>query len=76
MVLKNPRTRDAIIGAAAQVNAKVRQSAESFIQAEVAPLRERIEELEARVDQLERLLAGSAAPSGPTRRSEFDPDNV
>ena len=76
MVLKNPRTRDALMGAAAQVNAKVRQSAESFVQGEVAPLRERIEELEARVARLEQLLAGSAGKAGSPRRGDFDPNSI
>ena len=72
MVLRNPRTREALLGAASQVNAKVRQGAGSFVEGEVAPLRARIDELEERVARLERLLAAGE----PTRSQTFDRDSV
>jgi hypothetical protein len=76
MVLKNPRTRDALIGAAAQVNAKVRQSAEAFVQSEISPLHQRIEELEARVARLEQLVATLSGAPRSSRRGDFDPNSV
>jgi hypothetical protein len=59
--LNNPATRNALKEAAARVSSGVRQSAETFVEQEVAPLRARIAELERqlaamqqRLDRLER----------------------
>ena len=59
--LNNPATRNALKEAAARVGSGVRQSAETFVEQEVAPLRARIAELERqlaamqqRLDRLER----------------------
>jgi polyhydroxyalkanoate synthesis regulator phasin len=56
-MLNNRLAREAIVQAANQVNQGVRDSARQFVEREVAPLHERIQELEARVAKLERQLA-------------------
>ena len=77
MVMRNPRAREAIIGAAAgaasRVNTKVRESAEEFVAREVAPLRAQIAELEERIARLERLVGGDGTASRP---GHLDRDSV
>ncbi len=57
MVMNNRLAQQAIRQAATKVKSGVQQGAESFVEREVAPLRTRIDELEARVNELERRLA-------------------
>lgn len=82
MVLNNPRTREAIIGAAAQVNAKVRQGVEAFVEREIeratAPLRARIAELEERVALLEQGGGGDSRPEATAERRvrHLDRDSI
>lgn len=52
----NTRLTQQAIRQAARVGSGIRQSAESFVEQEVSPLRVRISQLEARVAELERLL--------------------
>ena len=56
-MLNNRLAREAIKQAATQVNQGVREGAKQFVEREVNPLRERIEELEGRVTRLERQVA-------------------
>jgi hypothetical protein len=56
-MLNNRLAREAIMQAANQVNQGVRDGARQFVEREVAPLHERIQELEGRVARLERQLA-------------------
>ena len=56
-MLNNRFAREALAQAANQVNQGVRDSARHFVEREVAPLQERIQELEGRVARLERQLA-------------------
>ncbi|MCA9880823.1 MAG: hypothetical protein KC442_23660 [Thermomicrobiales bacterium] len=56
-MLKNPLAREALKQAATQVNQGVKEGARQFVEREVNPLRERVEELEGRVARLERQLA-------------------
>ena len=56
-MLNNRFAREALKQAATQVNQGVRDSARQFVDREVTPLRERIDELEGRVARLERQLA-------------------
>ena len=56
-MLNNKFARDAIMQAANQVNQGVRDGARQLVAREVAPLQERIQELEGRVARLERQLA-------------------
>lgn len=53
----NSRLTQQAIRQAAKVGSGLRQSAETFVEQEVGPLRARISQLEARVAELERLLA-------------------
>ncbi len=56
-MLNNRFAREALKQAATQVNQGVRDSAKQFVENEVSPLRQRIDELEGRVARLERQLA-------------------
>jgi len=56
-MLNNRFAREALKQAATQVNQGVRDGAKQFVEREVTPLRDRIEELEGRVARLERQLA-------------------
>ena len=56
-MLNNRLAREAIKQAATQVNQGVRDGARQFVEREVNPLRDRIEELEGRIARLERQLA-------------------
>ncbi len=57
----NSRLTQQAIRQAAKVGTGIRQSAETFVEQEVAPLRTRLSQLEARVAELERLLAEQRA---------------
>src|SRR3990170_7691206 len=56
-VLNNRFAREALKQAATQVNQGVRDSARQFVEREVTPIRDRVDELEGRVARLERQLA-------------------
>ena len=56
-MLKNPMAREALKQAASQVNHGVKEGARQFVEREVNPLRERIDELETKVARLERQVA-------------------
>ena len=56
-MLKNPMAREALKQAASQVNPGVKEGARQFVEREVNPLRERIDELETKVARLERQVA-------------------
>lgn len=56
-MLNNKFAREALKQAATQVNQGVRDGAKQFVEREVTPLRERVEELEGRIARLERQLA-------------------
>jgi hypothetical protein len=56
-MLNNRFAREALKQAATQVNQGVRDGARQFIEREVTPLRDRVDELEGRVARLERQLA-------------------
>lgn len=56
-MLNNRFAREAIKQAATQVNQGVRDGARQFIEREITPLRDRVDELEGRVARLERQLA-------------------
>lgn len=56
-MLNNRFAREALKQAATQVNQGVRDGAKQFVENEVGPLRQRIDELEGRVARLERQLA-------------------
>jgi polyhydroxyalkanoate synthesis regulator phasin len=56
-MLNNRFAREAIKQAATQVNQGVRDGARQFIEREVTPLRDRVDELEGRVARLERQIA-------------------
>lgn len=56
-VLNNRFAREALKQAATQVNQGVREGARALVEREVAPMRERIDELEGRVARLERQVA-------------------
>src|SRR5829696_7324740 len=56
-MLNNRFAREAIKQAATQVNQGVRDGARQFIEREVTPLRDRVDELEGRLARLERQLA-------------------
>jgi polyhydroxyalkanoate synthesis regulator phasin len=56
LVLNNRFAREALKQAATQVNQGVRDGAKHFVESEVSPLRDRIDELEGRVARLERQL--------------------
>lgn len=56
-MLKNPLAREALKQAASQVNQGVKEGARQFVEREVNPLRERVDELETKVARLERQLA-------------------
>jgi hypothetical protein len=49
--------REALKQAASQVNQGVKEGARQFVEREVNPLRERIDELETKVARLERQVA-------------------
>jgi hypothetical protein len=57
MVLNNRFAREALKQAATQVNQGVREGARALVEREVAPMVERIDELEGRVARLERQVA-------------------
>jgi polyhydroxyalkanoate synthesis regulator phasin len=56
-VLNNRFAREALKQAATQVNQGVREGARQFVEREITPLRDRIDELEGRVARLERQVA-------------------
>jgi polyhydroxyalkanoate synthesis regulator phasin len=56
-MLNNRFAREALKQAATQVNQGVRDGARQFVEREVTPLRDRIDELEGRVARLERQVA-------------------
>ena len=56
-MLNNRFAREALKQAATQVNQGVRDGARQFVEREVTPLRDRIEELEGRVARLECQMA-------------------
>ncbi len=56
-MLNNRFAREAIKQAATQVNQGVRDGARQFVEREVTPLRNRIDELEGRVARLERQMS-------------------
>lgn len=56
-MLNNRFAREALKQAATQVNQGVREGAKQFVEREVTPLRDRIEELEGRIARLERQIA-------------------
>ncbi len=56
-MLNNRLAREALKQAATQVNQGVRDGAKQFVEKEVSPLRDRIEELEGRIARLERQIA-------------------
>jgi len=56
-MLKNPRAREVLKQAATQVNQGVKEGARQFVEREVNPLRERVDELEGKVARLERQVA-------------------
>lgn len=56
-MMNNRFAREALKQAATQVNQGVRDGARQFVEREVSPLREQLDELEARVARLERQLA-------------------
>lgn len=56
-MLKNPMAREALKQAASQVNQGVKEGARQFVEREVNPLRERIDELETKGARLERQVA-------------------
>jgi phage shock protein A len=66
-VLKNPLAREALKQAATQVNQGVKEGARQFVEREVNPLRERIDELESKVARLERQVAELVRERGQTR---------
>lgn len=57
MVLNNRFAREALKQAATQVNQGVREGARQLVDREIAPLRDRVDELEGRVARLERQIA-------------------
>jgi hypothetical protein len=56
-MLNNRFAREALKQAATQVNQGVRDGARQFVEREITPLRDRIDELEGRVARLERQIA-------------------
>ncbi|MFN8660633.1 MAG: hypothetical protein U0075_02005 [Thermomicrobiales bacterium] len=56
-MLKNPMAREMLKQAATQVNQGVKEGARQFVEREVNPMRERIDELESKVARLERQVA-------------------
>jgi phage shock protein A len=56
-MLNNRLAREALKQAATQVNQGVRDGAKHFVEKEVSPLRDRLEELEGRIARLERQIA-------------------
>ena len=56
-MLNNRFAREALKQAATQVNQGVRDGARQLMDREIAPLRERVDELEGRVARLERQIA-------------------
>lgn len=56
-MLNNRFAREALKQAATTVNQGVRDGARQFVEREVTPLRDRVDELEGRVARLERQLA-------------------
>lgn len=56
-MLKNPMAREVLKQAATQVNQGVKEGARQFVEREVNPLRERVDELEGKVARLERQVA-------------------
>ena len=56
-MLKNPLAREALKQAATQVNQGMKEGARQFVEREVNPLRERIDELEGKVARLREVGA-------------------
>jgi len=56
-MMNNRFAREALKQAATQVNQGVRDSARQFVEREVTPVRDRVDELEGRVARLERQIA-------------------
>ena len=56
-MLNNRFAREALKQAATQVNQGVRDGARQLMEREIAPLRDRVDELEGRVARLERQVA-------------------
>ncbi|MCC7022536.1 MAG: hypothetical protein IT338_06895 [Thermomicrobiales bacterium] len=56
-MMNNRFAREALKQAATQVNQGVRDGARQFVEREVTPLRQQIDELEGRVVRLERQIA-------------------
>lgn len=56
-MLNNRFAREALKQAATQVNQGVRDGAKQFVERELGPLRDRIDELEGRVARLERQVS-------------------
>lgn len=56
-MLKNPMAREVLKQAATQVNQGVKEGARQFVEREINPLRERVDELEGKVARLERQVA-------------------
>ena len=55
-MLNNKFAREALKQAATQINPGVREGARQFVEREVNPLRDRVDELEGRVARLERQI--------------------
>lgn len=76
-MLNNPKARELLLGAAGQVNQKVREQIEQFVSNEIAkataPLRARIMELEERVAALEGGRASARRAAGS---AGIDPDGI
>ncbi len=74
-MLNNPKARELLLGAAGQVNQKVREQIEAFVSSEIAkatvPLRARIAELEERVAALEGRPASPRSQA--SSRTDLDP---
>ena len=66
-MLNNRFAREALKQAATQVNQGVRDGARQFVEREVTPLRDRVDELEGRVARLERQIAELDARTRPNR---------
>jgi phage shock protein A len=56
MMMNNRFAREALKQAASTVNQGVRDGAKQFVEREVAPLRDHIDELEGRIARLERQV--------------------
>lgn len=65
-MLKNPMAREVLKQAATQVNQGVKEGARQFVEREVNPLRERVDELENKVARLERQVVELLREQGRT----------